>query len=63
MSTAADALPMPDPCHRLDYKTAGLLLVARTVSARVALNRMFANREIHKRYRALVTGRLDGEGR
>ena len=62
MSTAADALPMPDPCHRLDYKTAGLLLVARTVSARVALNRMFANREIHKRYRALVTGRLDGEG-
>jgi len=61
-STEHDALPMPDPCHRLDYKTAGLLLVARTVSCRVELNRMFAERKIHKRYRALVNGRLDGEG-
>jgi 23S rRNA pseudouridine1911/1915/1917 synthase len=62
MSTESDALPMPDPCHRLDYKTSGLLIVARTVSCRVEINRMFAARQINKRYRALVTGRLDGEG-
>ena len=62
ISPLDDALPMPDPCHRLDYKTAGLLIVARTVSARLGVLRMFASREIHKGYRALVSGRLDGEG-
>lgn len=61
-SEEPDALPMPDPCHRLDFRTSGLLLVARTQSCRVALNRMFAERRIHKRYRALVFGRLEGEG-
>lgn len=62
ISPLPDALPMPDPCHRLDYKTAGLLIAARTVSARLALLKMFAEREIHKGYRALVSGRLDGSG-
>ena len=62
ISPLPDALPMPDPCHRLDYKTSGLLLVARTVAARAALLPMFAERRIHKRYRALVAGRLDGSG-
>ena len=62
ISPLPDALPMPDPCHRLDYKTCGLLLVARTVSARAGLLPMFSERTIHKRYRALVTGRLDGQG-
>lgn len=62
ISPLPDALPMPDPCHRLDYKTSGLLIVARTVSARAGLLPMFAERRIHKRYRALVTGKLDGEG-
>ena len=62
ISPLSDALPMPDPCHRLDYKTAGLLLVARTVSARLALLDLFKTREIHKGYRALVVGRLEGEG-
>jgi RluA family pseudouridine synthase len=62
ISPLHDALPMPDPCHRLDFKTSGLLIVARTVSARLGLLKMFAEREIHKGYRALVSGRLDGEG-
>ena len=62
ISPLHDALPMPDPCHRLDYKTAGLLLVARTVSARAGLLPMFAERRIHKRYRALILGKLEGEG-
>ena len=62
ISPLPDALPMPDPCHRLDYKTTGLLLCARTVQARLALLTMFAERRIHKGYRALVTGRLEGSG-
>ncbi len=62
ISPLPDALPMPDPCHRLDYKTAGLLICARTVEARLGVLRMFVERRIHKGYRALITGRLDGEG-
>ncbi len=62
ISPLSDALPMPDPCHRLDYKTSGLLVCARTVQARLAILSMFAERRIHKGYRALITGRLDGEG-
>jgi RluA family pseudouridine synthase len=61
-SDEPDSLAMPDPCHRLDFRTSGLLLVSRTASCRVELNRMFAERRIHKRYRALVFGRLEGEG-
>lgn len=62
ISPLPDALPMPDPCHRLDYKTAGLLMCARTVESRLAFLKMFAERRIHKGYRALITGRLEGEG-
>ena len=62
ISPLDDALPMPDPCHRLDYKTAGLLICARTVEARLAVLAMFAERRIHTGYRALVTGRVEGSG-
>lgn len=62
LSTEHDALPDPDPVHRLDYRTSGLVLIARTASARAALGQMFERREIHKRYRALLLGRLEGHG-
>ena len=62
ISPLDDALPMPDPCHRLDYKTAGLLICARTVEARLAVLAMFSERRIRKGYRALVTGRVEGTG-
>jgi 23S rRNA pseudouridine1911/1915/1917 synthase len=48
--------------HRLDLETSGVLLVARTYAAAVALKRAFAKRRVHKRYVALVHGALDGEG-
>ncbi len=61
-SDAADAMLHPRPVHRLDVRTSGLLLVARSASAEVGLGRLFQERRIHKRYRALLAGRIDGEG-
>ncbi len=61
-SPLPDALPRPRAVHRLDVRTSGLLLVARTATADVALGRAFANRDVQKRYRAVVRGRLEGEG-
>lgn len=62
-SPEPDALPAARPVHRLDFETAGLVVVARTRGAQVALGRAFEHRDVHKRYRALVAGRLDGDGR
>jgi tRNA pseudouridine65 synthase/23S rRNA pseudouridine1911/1915/1917 synthase len=58
-SKAADGLSKPVPVHRLDAPTGGLLLVAKTHSAERRLRESFANRTCHKRYRALVVGKLD----
>jgi tRNA pseudouridine65 synthase/23S rRNA pseudouridine1911/1915/1917 synthase len=61
-SEAPDALPYPRPVHRLDARTSGLLLVARSASAQIALGRAFQDREVHKRYRTIVVGKLEGAG-
>jgi tRNA pseudouridine32 synthase/23S rRNA pseudouridine746 synthase len=42
--------------HRLDRAASGLILVAHTKSMAAALSALFRNREIEKRYRALVAG-------
>ncbi|MEO6973835.1 MAG: RluA family pseudouridine synthase [Rhodoferax sp.] len=44
--------------HRLDMATSGLMLMARGPLAQRTLSRAFADREIHKRYVAVVDGRL-----
>nr|WP_295080503.1 pseudouridine synthase [uncultured Roseateles sp.] len=51
----ADALIV----HRLDMATSGLLLMARGTEMQRRLSMDFAARKVHKRYIALVTGRLD----
>ncbi len=61
-SSLPDALPRPRPVHRLDAPTQGLLLVAKTRGAHAALGQMFERHEVHKRYRAIAVGRLEGEG-
>jgi len=61
-SDAPDALPFARPVHRLDARTTGLVLVARTLSAQVELGRALQERRVRKRYRALVGTRLEGEG-
>ena len=50
------ALPRAGVVHRLDKDTSGLLLVARTPSAFLALTRQMAAREIHRIYAAIVHG-------
>ena len=61
-SSERTALLVPRPVHRLDAGTQGLVLVARTSDASVALGAALAGRNVRKRYRAIVAGRLDGKG-
>ena len=44
--------------HRLDMATSGLMLMARGTDMQRALGKAFENREVHKRYEAVVEGCL-----
>jgi len=61
-SKQRDALINPRPVHRLDFPTGGLIIAAKTASSLVHLSRQFQKREIKKRYRAIVIGKLEREG-
>lgn len=61
-SGAFDKLPWPQPVHRLDYGTSGLLLVAKSKGAQVGLGEMLAHRKILKSYHAVVVGKTATEG-
>jgi tRNA pseudouridine32 synthase/23S rRNA pseudouridine746 synthase len=50
----ADALVV----HRLDMATSGLLLMARGAEMQRQLSALFAGRDVHKGYQALVAGQL-----
>jgi len=57
-STLVDALAQPKPVHRLDFPTSGLLLVGKTASSVVALNRLFGEKAIRKVYYAIAVGKM-----
>jgi len=57
-----DALPWAMPVHRLDAATSGLLVVARSRSAQIALGRAFEQREVEKTYQAICCGRAEDGG-
>jgi 23S rRNA pseudouridine1911/1915/1917 synthase len=61
-STASDALNWPQPLHRLDAPTSGLLLVAKTKSAQINLGKQFENKTIQKQYHAIVIGQPQASG-
>ena len=44
--------------HRLDMATSGLLVMARGAAAQSALSKAFAQRQVSKRYIAVVAGRV-----
>lgn len=46
----------PGIVHRLDKETSGLLIVAKNIRAHAYLGELFKERQITKRYRALVKG-------
>jgi tRNA pseudouridine32 synthase/23S rRNA pseudouridine746 synthase len=47
--------------HRLDMATSGLLIFARGMAMQRHLSEMFRNREIEKRYVAVVAGKFEAE--
>ena len=62
LSNLPDALPWAMPVHRLDAPTSGLLVLARSRSAQVALGQAFEQREVEKTYQAICCGRADEQG-
>jgi 23S rRNA pseudouridine1911/1915/1917 synthase len=61
-SGQVDALLYPEPIHRLDYPTSGALLIGKTSSAVIELNRLFADREVEKTYMAITIGKMNASG-
>lgn len=54
-SNLSDAT-IPQPVHRLDYETTGILLVGKTSSSIRALNKLFEDKQIEKTYYAIAIG-------
>jgi tRNA pseudouridine65 synthase len=50
------------PAHRLDRKTAGVLLFAKNKSEDYKLQKLFRERKVEKNYKAIVRGYTDAEG-
>jgi 23S rRNA pseudouridine1911/1915/1917 synthase len=55
-SKAKNALPWPLVVHRLDQPTSGILIAAKSQSARIEMGRQFEAKEIEKTYHAIVIG-------
>ncbi len=58
-SNLIDALEHPQAIHRLDYPTSGLLLIGKTVSSTIQLNKLFEQKKIKKIYHAIIIGKPD----
>ncbi|MFC3193085.1 pseudouridine synthase [Marinicella sediminis] len=57
-SRAQQAHPSATTVHRLDMETSGLMVMAMNKASHVHLSRQFELRQVKKRYRARVFGRL-----
>jgi 23S rRNA pseudouridine1911/1915/1917 synthase len=60
-SNLSDAVN-PQPIHRLDYPTSGVLLIGKTSSAIQELGKLFQNKEIQKTYVAITIGAMPSRG-
>lgn len=54
---------IPQPVHRLDYGTTGILLIGKTRSSIRALNKMFEDKKIKKTYYAITIGEMEDRGK
>ena len=52
----------PQPIHRLDYPTSGVLLIGKTSATIHALSKLFENKGIEKTYRAVTIGKMKKAG-
>lgn len=57
-SKEMDYVTRPDPIHRLDYPTSGVLLVGKTRTTITALNKLFEERKVDKVYYAITIGKM-----
>ncbi|MCH2083006.1 MAG: RluA family pseudouridine synthase [Saprospiraceae bacterium] len=62
LSNQKDALQGFTAVHRLDAATTGLLLIAKTRTALIQLNKTFEQRLVKKKYQAVVIGLTPNEG-
>jgi 23S rRNA pseudouridine1911/1915/1917 synthase len=60
-SNQVDAVK-PQPIHRLDYPTSGLLLIGKTSAAIQQLGDLFKKKEIQKTYFAITIGKMQNQG-
>ncbi len=58
-SISDDSLTKPQAIHRLDYATSGIVLIGKTRSSVISLNRAFELRNVEKEYLAVVHGTCD----
>ena len=61
-SNKVDAVK-PQPIHRLDYPTSGVLLIGKTSSSIHTLSKLFENKEIQKTYYAICIGKMKSSGK
>jgi tRNA pseudouridine32 synthase/23S rRNA pseudouridine746 synthase len=57
----SDTIAQP-AVHRLDMATSGLMVLALTAEAHRHLSRQFSERQVEKKYIALLDGSVEGEG-
>lgn len=50
------------PCHRIDRKTSGILIFAKSKEADSVMGKLFQNNRVSKKYNALVRGYLPESG-
>lgn len=60
-SSQPDAIK-PQPAHRLDFATTGLLVVGKTSSSLLGLNKLFESKQIVKTYFAITIGKMRNKG-
>ncbi len=51
------------PCHRLDRKTAGVLLFAKDSAYNKIMQQLFREQKVKKAYKAIVRGYIEQEGK
>ena len=62
-SKEPDALPTPVATHRLDVPTKGLVMLAKTKTALIRINKAFQTGKVDKVYYAVVHGKTPEKGR
>ncbi len=62
-SLQTDVLDQPVAAHRIDVPTKGLVILAKTKSALININKAFQNNQVKKFYVAVVHGKVSRGGR